>query len=207
MAFAGEDYTPTTYPALHAIDVHGLHLAKTVQVGVLRMNIEDHDFVGSMTLGRGCSHPLNLSLDAYELVTKNKYGDLSAWVYNLHSVQKIVAAEMEQAGYPKYDPDLSLFEMRLGSDADFRIAMTLNDLHFKKCNDFFMRHTEGIGNINATWEVYSQREQKVVYSKSVFASIEAPSGKEVDDREFNRRLIAQMVDNILADPEFVAVFK
>jgi hypothetical protein len=206
-ALADSTAVPDVVVSKSPIDVRKLHITQTAQVSMARMDIEPHSYVGALTLNGSCSGSANFSLDAYELISKRVIEGYSQWSFDLASVRKVFAAELESAGYPKYAPDISLFEARLGSDADFRVAVTFTNLQFNKCSDTFLLKTEGIGYLKADIEVFSEREQKVVLKKTVESAFKADSAHAMEDREFNRRLLGVLFDNLLADAEFVAAFQ
>jgi len=189
------------------IDVRGLGLTRTAQLGVLHFDIADSADIGTMTFNGSCSHPYKLTLGGYDVVTKDMVNKVPLWGLDLPSIQRIFAVRMEQRGYPKYEPDLSLFQVRLGSDADLRVAVTFTEMKFAKCSDARSRVTQGSNAMKAKWDVYSQRDQKIVYSKIAGGNLTLGSSEAIEDRDFNRRIIEQMIDSLQADPEFVAIFK
>ncbi len=206
-AQAADDFVPKVVESRQPIDVRNLHIADTTQVGVARIDIDAHAFVGATTLNATCSSPVNLSLDAYESLSNKDNKDNPLWSFDLPTVRKIFATEMEKAGYPRYDPDLSLFESRLGSDADYRIAVTFTKLEFKKCGNRFMRVDKGSAYVAARIELYSQRKQKTVFDKVLDSSYKMDDSHPMQDRDFNRSLIGQLADNLLSDPDWVAAFR
>ena len=204
--YAKEEFVPDVAADKQPIDVHQLRITSTAEVGVVRFTIEPHDYVGPITLNHSCIHPANLTFDAYELVSKRINQYESQWTFNLQSLQKTFATEMEKVGYPKYDPDLSLFGATVGTDADFRIGVTFTNLQFNKCSDRFLLDTQGSAFIEAIIEVFSPQTQQVVYASVVKASYKLDGFHGLTDRDFNQRLIRQMIANLLAEPDFVAVF-
>jgi len=207
-AFAGEDVNPKTVAPLEPIDVYDLHLKNTAQIGLLRFDMIDNAVVGTKSFRSGCMKPYTLSFGAWELMSEDKALGIIRGGFDLESLRRIFATEMEKAGYPHYAPDLSLFETKLGSDADFRIAVTVTNIQFALCTSSGARQgVNGRSYVKAKWEVFSQREQTVVYGKTVEASYETPDVKFITEREFNRILLRQMSDSVLADHDFVAIFR
>ncbi len=207
-AFAGEPVNPKSVSPVNPLDVRNLHLTKTAQVGMLRFDIADNADVGTKSYRSGCRTPYTLSFGAWEVMSANKPLGIIRGGFDLESLRKIFATELEKSGYPAYEPDLSLFETQLGSDADFRIAVTVTNLQFAQCAATGnSQHINGQTYVQAKWEVFSQREQKVVYTKSAEASYESPDVKFIEEREFNRILLRRLTDNLLADHEFAAIFR
>jgi hypothetical protein len=207
-AFAGEAINPKTISPLDPIAVHNLHLTKTAQIGLLRFDIIDNADVGTKSFMAGCKKPYTLSFGAWEALSENKASGIVRGGFNLESLRRIFATEFEKYGYPAYVPDLSLFETRVGSDADFRIAVTVTNVQFAQCST--SRNSQlvnGRSYVQAKWEVFSQRDQTVVYTKTVEASYETPDVKFIEEREFNRFLLRQLTDNLLSDHDFVAIFR
>lgn len=207
-ACAGEVIDPKSVPALKAIDVHELHLTKTAQIGLLRFDMIDNANVGTESYREDCHKPYTLSFGAWELLSENKEMGIVRGGFNVDSLQRIFATQMQKSGYPEYAPDLSLFATRLGSDADFRIGVTVTSVQFAFCAGPIGRKlVNGRSYVEAKFEVFSQREQKVVLSKTVEASYESPDVKFVEEREFNRNLLVRLTNNLLSDQEFAAIFR
>jgi hypothetical protein len=205
-ARADDSRLPDFVLSKRPIDVRNLHLTQTTQVRVARFDIDENTSVGSLTLNGTCSGGRNYSLGAYETLNTKTFPLTTSWAFDLAAVQKIFATEMDSAGYLRYQPDLSLFETHLGSDADFQTAVTFTNMQFNKCSHWYLFDTSGISYIKARIEVFSQKEQKTVLDKIVEAALKIARSDSIEDREFNRRLIAQLADNLLADPDYVAIF-
>jgi len=105
-----------------------------------------------------------------------------------------VAAEYQFTRKPGQD---SVFEADPGNAVDFRLGVTLQALDWRVCD---RNGTRGAGWGRFKWELFSLREQRVVYSAEVEASIQSddfmPSG------EFSRRFGRNAASNLLADPAF-----
>ena len=204
---AEEKIDPKTVMSLRPIDVHNLHLQQTADVQKLVFDFDAKHTVGTRSFRFGCANPMKLDLGGWEAITRDTTWGIVRGGLDLVSVRNAFAAEMSAAGYPAYQPDLSLFEIHKGSDPDFSVAVTITDLQFAECAGGRRGNLTGHSYIQAKWEVYSQKEQKVVYNKLVQASLITKGDDELEERDFNRKLIRQLSANLLADADFVAIFK
>ena len=207
VAQAGDGFSPQLVPSAVPIDVHNIHIVETTQLRKVRLDIDPHTFVGAITFNWKCSSAVNVSLDAYQAVARPDPKDESKWSFNLATMSRAFAVEMEKAGYPRYDPDLSLFEARLGSDADYQIGTTFTKLEFNKCGNHYLNVVKGSAYVAARFELYSPRLQKAVFDKVVEASYRIDEDRAIEDRDFNFLLLKQLVDNLLADPDFAAAYR
>jgi len=73
---------------------------------------------------------------------------------------------------------------------------------YRSCGD---KEQSGSAWSKVKWEVFSVRRQQVVYSAVIESSF--ASSKDVPEKEFDAAMMAGLVDNLLADPAFVAVIK
>lgn len=105
-----------------------------------------------------------------------------------------VATEFQFMRKPGQD---SVFEADPGNAVDFRLGVTLLALDWRVCD---RNGTRGAGWGRFKWELFSLREQRVVYSAEVEASMQSddfmPAG------EFSHRFGRNAASNLLADPAF-----
>lgn len=105
-----------------------------------------------------------------------------------------VATEYQFTRKPGQD---SVFEADPASAVDFRLGVTLLALDWRVCD---RNGTRGAGWGRFKWELFSLREQRVVYTAEVEAGVKSddflPAG------EFSRRFGRNAASNLLADPAF-----
>ncbi|HEX5682686.1 MAG TPA: S1C family serine protease [Ideonella sp.] len=111
----------------------------------------------------------------------------------------IVRRELEAAGYPKFRE--SAFQSSLPSAAaEYELAATLTDVSMNVCGKY--SELEGGMWMRLSWELFSPRERRVVYSTVTEGAMRTAASK-VDADELTKGAIAAAVKNLLADPSFV----
>ena len=105
-----------------------------------------------------------------------------------------VATEYQFTRKPGQD---SVFEADPGNAVDFRIGVTMLALDYRVCE---RSGTRGAAWGRFKWELFSLREQRVVYSAEVEGSLQTDEFMPAGDfsRQFGRNVAA----NLLADPAF-----
>jgi serine protease Do len=151
--------------------------------------IPPNDVVGEVKPGVFCS-------ENRELLYTKKIDD---WLH--FSVDKAFKAEAVQYGFSTPDEAISVFDDK-SNGTDYRVGATLMGFDYRSCGD---KEQSGSAWSKVKWEVFSVRRQQVVYSAVIESSF--ASSKDVPEKEFDAAMMAGLVDNLLADPAFVAVIK
>jgi S1-C subfamily serine protease len=148
------------------------------------------DVVGEIKQGVFCS-------DSRELNYTKK---IDEWLQV--SVAKAFKAEAVKYGFSTADEAISVFDNNSDNGADYRVGATLMAFDYRVCGD---KEESGSAYSKVKWEVFSVRRQQVVYS-TVIESTFATS-KDIAEKEFDTGVMVGLVDNLLADPSFVAVIR
>ena len=149
-----------------------------------------NDVVGEVKPGLFCSEARQL------LNTKN----IDEWLH--FAVGKAFKAEAVRYGFSTPEDAISVFDDKSNNGADYRVGATLMAFDYRSCGD---KEQSGSAYSKVKWEVFSVRRQQVVYSGVIESSF--ASSKELPEKEFDSAVMAALVDNLLAEPAFVAVIK
>ena len=152
--------------------------------------IPPNDVVGEVKPGMFCSENRELQY------TKN----IDQWLH--FSVDKAFKAEVVRYGFSTPEDALSVFDDKGSNGADYRVGATLMAFDYRTCGD---KEQSGSAYSKVKWEVFSVRRQQVVYSAVIESSF--MSSRDLPEKEFDSAAMAGLVDNLLADPTFVAVIK
>lgn len=148
------------------------------------------DVIGEIKWGVFCG-------DSRELQNTEKTDE---WLH--YSVAKAFKAEAVKYGFSTPDDAISVFDNKNDNGADYRVGATMMAFDYRTCGD---RQQNGSAYSKVKWEVFSVRRQQVVYSAVIESSFAAP--KDLAEKEFDSNMMAGLVDNLLADPTFVAVIQ
>ncbi|MCK9685145.1 S1C family serine protease [Scleromatobacter humisilvae] len=152
--------------------------------------IPPNDVVGEVKPGVFCS-------EGRELQYNKK---IDEWLH--FSVDKAFKAEVVRYGFSTPEEAISVFDDKGNNGTDYRIGATLMAFDYRTCGD---KDQSGSAYSKVKWEVFSVRRQQVVYSAVIENSF--ASSKDIPEKEFDAAVMAGLVDNLLADPAFVAVIK
>ncbi len=175
------------------INVATKKISKSIEFRKLSSLLNATDSAGKASYGGFCN-------DEKEIFFQPQYNRVL-----IEIVGNLFKAELRKYGYPEYSPGESLFEDKIGVEADFVAGATLQDLKYDLC---WKGHSRGLGKAYAKmkWEVYSNQLQKVVYSKVVEASIDNSKEDPISDLEIDKKLFSVAVDNLISDQKFVDIF-
>ena len=148
------------------------------------------DVVGEIKQGVFCS-------DSRELQYTQK---IDEWLH--FAVAKAFKAEAVLYGFSTPEDAISVFDNKSDNGADYRVGATMMAFDYRTCGD---KVQGGSVYSKVKWEVFSVRRQQVVYSAVVENSF--ASSRDVAEKEFDSAVMVGLVDNLLADPSFVAVIK
>lgn len=173
------------------IDVHNLNVKKTAQFKIWKNSIDHSSSVGTFSLGIFCT-------DTVEIPYKKGLDE-----YNVARTTKVLADKGSALGYPKFEGDESAFADKLGAEADYKMGVTLLAMHYDICGD--NKEVSGNGNVKLRVELFSNKLQKLVYSKSVSGKFS--SSKKIKMEDFDFETFADAFNEVFADPNYVALFK
>ncbi|MES2018366.1 MAG: S1C family serine protease [Pseudomonadota bacterium] len=176
--------------AVKPIDVHALNVKKTAQITIWKSNIELQDKIGKFSHGLFCSNsndiPYSKGIDQYNLTRiSKKFADLNALL-----------------GYPKFEGEESAFSEKLGTEADYKVGLTLLSQHYDLCGD--EKVVSGTSTIKFRLELFSTKLQKIVYSRSAEGAF--TSVKKIKMEDYDDALYVEALNQIFADAKFVQAF-
>ena len=153
-----------------------------------KSTILPNDVIGQIKLGMFCS-------DANPLTyTKN----IDEWMHA--GLAKAFRVEAVRYGFTTPEEAISVFDDKAGSGTDYRVGATMMSFDYRVCGE---KEQTGSVYTKVKWEVFSVRRQQVVYTGILDSSFVAT--KEVPEKDFDSNALRGAVDNLLADPAFVAV--
>ena len=155
-----------------------------------KATVPPNDVIGEIKRGVFCS-------DSAELQYTKKIDD---WLN--FAVSKAFKGEAVKYGFSTPEDAISVFDDKKDNGADFRVGATLMAFDYRICGD---KEQSGSAYSKVKWEVFSVRRQQVVYAATIENSY--ATTKDVGEKEFDALVMQSMVDNLLADPAFVAVVK
>lgn len=179
-------------PAVQAINVAGEGLAKTAELKNWKVHLDMPQKVGTLTRGLFCGSAVDM---AY---TKTYDQFLSHRVITMFKERTIAL------GYPRYVSDDSSFaDTSHSNGADLRIGFSLTALESNVC----IVGVEMSGTVKMTLkaEAYSNKLQKVVYSRSLTGSYTSDS--KIKETEFYDTLLTGMMTQLFADRAYVDVYR
>ena len=147
------------------------------------------DLVGQMRAGVFCS-------DDRELQYTQK---IDEWLH--FSLEKAFKAEVVRYGFSTPEDAISVFDDK-SNGTDYRVGATMMAFDYRTCGE---KDQNGSAYSKVKWEVFSVRRQQVVYSAVIESSY--ATSANMPEKEFDHAVMAGLVDNLLADPAFVAVIK
>jgi S1-C subfamily serine protease len=163
---------------------------RVVEFAKWKSVIPPNDVVGVVKPGVFCSEDRELQY------TKK----IDEWLQ--FSVGKAFKAEVVRYGFSTPDDAISVFDDKGNGGTDYRVGATLMAFDYRSCGD---KEQTGSAYSKVKWEVFSVRRQQVVYSAVIESSF--ASSKDLPEKEFDADVMIGIVDNLLADPAFVAVIK
>ena len=115
---------------------------------------------------------------------------------------RMTRRELDAAGYPKPAVNESAFQTSTTPKAaDYEIGVTLKEMQANAC--IRDKQTEGGVWVKMTWELFSPRLQKVVYSFTTEGSAQTNGMETVPFAEVASRAMAVALRNLMAERAFV----
>jgi serine protease Do len=175
-----------------AISVVGKNMTKTIQFKTLRTTIVSGANVGSLKRGLFCSGGGVIHFE------KN-YSD---------AINRIIARSVfkafDDAGYHRYEGSGSAFETTDVQGADLLLGATVKEHRLSLCSSSGTQATGGV-YYKIFWEIFSPSQQKVIFSKTTEGSFNTESA--LPDNEIHGKAATNAINNLLADPDFVAAYR
>lgn len=174
------------------INVAGEGLTKTGQLKNWRVSIEPPQKIGTVSRGLFCTGATDF------LYTKT---------YDQYVSRRVLIVFNERAaalGYPKYEADNSAFASPTANNgADFRIGLSLTAMKNTIC--IVAPEMSGTMQMTLKAELFSNQQQKVVYSRVIDGSFTSDS--RIKEADFHDKLIANVLNQLFADPAYVNAFR
>jgi serine protease Do len=173
------------------INVGAEGIKKTVQFQNWKVNLDTPSKIGTISRGLFCS-------GASDMAYSPEYNKLFT-----AQVSQMFRTKSAALGYPRYDASESAFADASTSSADFRLGFSLLDINQTVC--VVGNEVSGSGKLKLKAELFSNKLQKVVYSRVIEGSVSTESKIKVD--EFVRRLIGNTLDPMFADQKYANNFR
>jgi hypothetical protein len=174
------------------VNVSAEGLKKTAQFKNWKVLLDTPTKIGTVTRGLFCTN-------AADFAYNPTYNTLL-----MARVNKVFNEKSLALGYPKYTASDSAFgDTSTPSSADYKLGFTLLDLNQNIClNESEM---SGTARIRLKAELYSNKLQKVVYSRTVDGAFSTDSKIKAD--VFLDKLLANAMDTMFADTKYVNSFR
>lgn len=180
---------PLVATAESPISVKEMAITRTSQMKVWKTKLTAADVVGTYKTGLFCTDPkpIYYKFDDYFVSRSEKYySELS-----------------QELGYPKYDPDQSPFEDKVGTEADFKMGISLLGLAYDVCTNGGV--VEGKATIKMRIELLSTQLQKVIFSKEISKDFYSP--KKISWEAFDEQLLKSAFGEVFSDERYVEAFR
>jgi len=163
---------------------------RIMELSKWKTTIQGNDVVGQVGRSVFCSNTQYLTYTE----------KIDQWIH--FSVGKAFTDETVRYGFSTPAEAISVFDDKATNGVDFRVGATLMALDYRVCGT-----PEQSGSVytKLKWEVFSVRRQQVVYT-AVIENTYA-SKRDLPEKDFDANLMHGIVDNLLADPAFVAVIR
>lgn len=180
-----------TVDAGAGINVSADGIKKTVQFKNWKVNLDTPNKIGSLATGLFCS-------GAKDMAYTTEYNKLF-----VADVAQTFREKSLALGYPKFGGSESAFAEGDISSADYRIGFTLLDINQTLCANG--ADVSGSGKLKLKAELFSNKLQKVVYSRVVDGAFSTDNKIRLND--FVRKLIGTALDPMFADPKYADNFR
>jgi serine protease Do len=111
---------------------------------------------------------------------------------------------MNKLGLAMASPDISSFDAApVKNDPDYRVGGVLQTMSLGICNRGASHRGEFA--VSVKWEVFSPRQQKVVFSLTTSGNYRADSFEEITGRDFEVRAYVMSLQQLMSDPGFRAL--
>ena len=150
------------------------------------------DLVGELRKGLFCSDPSKLHY------TKK----LDEWFYG--NLGRNLKDRTVKLGFSAPEHTKSVFDDKpgAGNNADLRLGATLLAFDYRTCGDATVK---GSAYAKIKWEVFSVRQQRVVYSATSESSLSRED--RVPGADFTRAFMESVIDGLLSDAKFAELVR
>ncbi|MBV8665527.1 MAG: trypsin-like peptidase domain-containing protein [Burkholderiaceae bacterium] len=180
---------PTDIKQLTPASVADLHLTQKIMIDRLRDAMTPGEKLGHQGSGWLC-HKVNWY---YSKTNPNWFSE---------NIKKAMTGELKKYGYRMYDANEgSLYASDVSNAPDFRIGATFRKYNMELCLDD--KKYTGWVRVVVDWEVFSEKEQKVVLQKTTDGYVHADTGVEA----IWGVAFQGAVDNLIGLPEFSAAIQ
>jgi S1-C subfamily serine protease len=173
------------------ISVTGEGIKKTTQFKNWKVSLNSPTKVGTITRGLFC----NGASDFPYTTTYDRF-----FVVHLSKVFKEKSLAL---GYPRYEAGDSAFADNSISSADYRIGFSLVDMNQNIC--IVDKNISGTATVSFKVELFSNKLQKVVYSRTIDGAFSTES--KINENAFTDNLIGNALDAVFADQKYVNLFR
>jgi hypothetical protein len=174
------------------INVSAEGLKKTAQFKNWKVVLDTPTKIGTVSRGLFCTN-------AADLAYSQNYNTML-----MARVNKVFHEKSLALGYPKYTASDSAFgDASTPSSADYKLGFTLLDMNQNVCIN--ESEISGSARVRLKAELYSNKLQKVVYSRTVDGTFTTDSKIKAD--VFLDKLLANAMDGMFADARYVNAFR
>lgn len=181
---------PAVPPPLQAVSVESLGLTARFAVDRLKTTLLPGDEIGHLSLGWFCNGRQPIRISEQSVKTTGAY-------------ETSVATQLlKKNGFPMASMGSgSAYNSDVAAAPDYRLGGIIREVKFDTCRTG--EESEGWFYLKVDWALYSEREQKVVYQRTVEGL--ATSDKKVPD--LANRAITAAVETFIGSPEFLEAVK
>jgi serine protease Do len=180
-----------TVEAGPGINVSADGIKKTVQFRNWKVNLDTPNKIGTVSTGLFCT-------GAKDMGYSTEYNKLF-----LADVAQTFRDKSLALGYPRFNGSDSAFAEGEISSADYRMGFTLLDINQTLC--ISGADVSGSGKLKLKAELFSNKLQKVVYSRIVEGTFSTDNKVQLND--FIRKLIGNTLDPMFADQKYADNFR
>ncbi|MEY4767216.1 MAG: hypothetical protein RI907_3889 [Pseudomonadota bacterium] len=166
----------------------------TIQFTAFKITIAPGDKIGHMAGGMFCFDNGN-----YTYMPERHKAIFQAEVFQAFK------REMAAARLPIFQGSDSAFDTGASNDPDFRLGGTLSEANFDMCTRPGAR--KGTLHVGMKWELFSVRQQKVVFSKVIPGDYTTENFDDVPAAEFESRGFGASLRTLFADATFQSVIR
>jgi serine protease Do len=110
-------------------------------------------------------------------------------------------------GIPLFKREVSAFEAAPQQDPDFRLGATLLEINYKDVCVSASKKVKGSLSYKIKWEVFSTKQQKVVYTTVNTGTYQTQPGDDLSSGELEKKAFLNSVNSVFDDQAFRDVIK
>ncbi|GAA0769680.1 trypsin-like peptidase domain-containing protein [Ideonella azotifigens] len=112
--------------------------------------------------------------------------------------------ELKAQGLTGSSTEVSAFDTSQPSDADFRVGGVISNFNDSECT--YPSGRKGVIELTIKWDLFSTRQQRVVFSKTVSSAERIPGFENITGRDFMLRAFGRNLRDLLTDADAKAIF-